>query len=292
MRRALWLTTLLVGLILFGACGSDDANDQGGGTSGTSRDDVGDIQTVEIIANDYSFDAPATLQSGTTELRMKNEGKEGHIVVLAKIADGKTYDDVTEALSAPPGTAGGPPPFTEAAGIASTSPGLSSNETVTLEPGSYAFVCFLPAADGVPHFAKGMMRPFEVTDAGSAAAPLPDAVAEVTAKDFSYATDFAAKAGEQVLELTNDGTQPHEITLVEFAAGKGPADLEAFFAKPEGPPPATFLGGPVIAPGTSATWRTPALVAGKTYFFMCLIPDPADQVPHVAKGMALPVTVT
>ena len=62
--------------------------------------------------------------------------------------------------------------------------------------------------------------------------------------------------------------------------------------EPGGELPATFYGGPVVKPGESVSWKTPAMAAGKSYFFMCLIPDPADGVPHAAKGMVLPVSVT
>ena len=164
--------------------------------------------------------------------------------------------------------------------------------TVELEPGSYYFACFIPSADGAPHVAKGMIVPFTVEEDTADPAELATADGTVTAKDFSYTTTYKPKAGEQVIELKNDGPQGHEITLIEFAAGKGPGDLAAYFEKPVGPPPGTFYGGPVIEKGGTASWTTPALAAGKSYFFMCLIPDPADGVPHAAKGMLLPIQVT
>lgn len=294
MKR-LMLSFALLAMLLFGACGSDDdpADDAADAVDETT-DDVAEpeIQKVSVGAKEYSFDAPKEIDSGTTEFTMKNEGKEGHIAVVAKIADGKTFADVTKALQTPPGSApAGPPPFEEVTGIATVSPGLSSNVTADLEPGSYLFACFLPAPDGAPHIAKGMIAPFAVTESDAEAAELPTPVATVTAKDFSYTTDFKAKAGEQVITFKNEGPQAHEILLAEFAPGKGPADLEAFFTKPDGPPPATFFGGPVAAKGVEVSWKTPALAAGKNYVFMCLIPDEADDVPHVAKGMALPISV-
>jgi hypothetical protein len=233
---------------------------------------------------------PKTVEAGTVEFTMKNAGKELHIAALAKIKDGKTLADATKELQS--ATPPADPASEEIGGIASTSPGLAGNVTLELEAGTYYFACFIPAADGTPHVAKGMMQPFEVTKGDEEAAPLPAAAGKVVAKDFSYTTDYKAKAGEQVIELTNEGSQGHEVTLLEFAAGKGPADLQAFFAKPEGSPPATFYGGPAIKVGETASWKTPALAAGKSYFFMCLIPDPADGVPHAAKGMVLPVSVT
>jgi hypothetical protein len=138
----------------------------------------------------------------------------------------------------------------------------------------------------------GMIQPFTVTEDEAAAASLPTAAGSVSAKDFSYTTSYKPAAGSQVIELKNEGTQGHEITLLEFKDGKGPGDHAAFFENPAGEPPATFYGGPFIAKGGTASWKTPSLAAGKSYFFMCLIPDPADGVPHAAKGMVLPVQIT
>ncbi len=299
MKRRM-LSVALLAVLLLGACGGDDdpAVDDAADDAAQAVDDATDkvaepeIQKVSIGAKEYSFNAPKEIDSGTTEFTMKNEGKEGHIAVMAKIADGKTFADVTKALQTPPGSPpAGPPPFEPVAGISSVSPGLSSNVTVELEPGSYLFACFLPAPDGTPHFAKGMIAPLTVIESDAEAAPLPTAAAVVSAKEFSYTTDFKAKAGEQIITLKNDGTQAHEIVLTEFAPGKGPGDLEAYFKKPDGPPPATFYGGPAVAKGGEVSWKTPALIAGKSYLFMCLIPDDADGVVHAAKGMVLPVAV-
>ena len=292
------LVVLLVSLGL-GACGSDDdpAVESGGdtGSTTTAATDEADqpeaeVHEVSFEAKDYSYSMPAKIEAGTIEFTMKNVGKELHIASLAKINAGKTFADATKDLQSqtPPAD----PAASDVSGIASTSPGLSGNVTVELEAGSYYFVCFIPSADGAPHVAKGMIQPFEVTASKAEAAEPEVAAGKVTAKDFSYTTDYKAKAGEQVIELKNEGGQGHEITLLEFAEGKGPADLATYFAKPEGPLPATFYGGPVVDEGGSVTWKTPALVAGKSYFFMCLIPDPADGVPHAAKGMVLPVQVT
>ena len=295
MRR-LFLFAALIGLLLFGACSDDspsvEAGDDAADDAGDGADEAAEpeIHKVSFDAKDYSYDMPKTVEAGTVEFTMKNVGKELHIAALAKVKDGKTFADATKDLQS--ATPPADPASEEIGGIASTSPGLAGNVTAELEPGTYFFACFIPSADGAPHVAKGMVQPFEVTESKADAAAMPTAAGKVVAKDFSYTTEYKAKAGEQVIDFTNEGGQGHEITLLEFAAGKGPADLQAYFAKPEGALPATFYGGPVTKVGETVSWRTPALAAGKSYFFMCLIPDPADGVPHAAKGMVLPVTVT
>ena len=291
MRRLTLFLALFV-LVLSGACGSDGDNSNNADDSGTTTTAAAksEIHEVEVEAKEYSFGLPSEVPSGTVEFTMKNTGKELHIAALEKIKDGKTFSDATKELQSdtPPAD----PAAEEVGGISSTSPTGTSNVTLQLEPGSYFFACFIPAADGKPHAAKGMVQPFTVTEDKADPAPATKAAGTVTAKDFSYATEYKPAAGSQVIELKNEGTQGHEITLIEFKDGKGPGDLAAFFANPAGEPPATFYGGPFIAKGGTASWKTPALGAGKSYFFMCLIPDPADGVPHAAKGMILPVQVT
>jgi hypothetical protein len=293
MMTRLGLVMLLLTLGL-GACGGDDdpavEGDEGTTTTAATDEAEAEVHEVAVTAKEYAYAMPKEVKSGTVAFTMKNEGKELHIAALARIKDGKTFADATKDLQS--ATPPADPAAEEVGGIASTSPGLSSNVTLALEPGSYYFACFIPSADGAPHVAKGMIQPFTVVEdeAGEVDLAAPDGA--VTAKDFSYTTTYQPKAGEQVIELENAGKQGHEITLLSFNEGKGPGDLAVYFAKPEGPLPATFYGGPVIEVGKKARWTTPKLEAGKSYFFMCLIPDPADNVPHAAKGMVLPIQVT
>ena len=290
MRR-LAIFVALFGLLLFGACSEDSPTVDADGAAVDEAKPEAEIQKVTIEAADYSYSLPAKIDDGTVEFTMKNVGKELHIAALARVKDGRTFAEAAKDLQSPT------PPENPAAdeqstgGIASTSPGQSSVVTFQLQPGTYYFACFIPGPDGAPHTAKGMVESFEVVDTPLAPAAVPTAAGKVVGKDFSYTTDYKLKAGEQVIEFVNEGTQGHEITLVEFAAGKGPADLAAFFENPTGPPPATFFGGPA-AGLTPVRWKTPKLDAGKSYFFLCLIPDQADGVPHAAKGMTLQVTAT
>lgn len=290
MRRFM-LFVALIGLLLFGACSDDSPTVESDGDDAAGEEaDESEIQKFSFEAKEYGYSVPSKVNDGTVEFTMKNVGKEIHIAALGRVKDGRTFAEAAKDLQSPT------PPENPAAddsafgGIASTSPGGSSTVTLLLQPGTYYFACFIPGPDGAPHTAKGMVESFEVVDVDVAPAAAPTPAGKVVGKEFSYTTDYKVKAGEQVIEFVNEGTQGHEITLLEFAAGKGPADLQAFFENPTGAPPATFYGGPV-AGFASVTWRTPKLVAGKSYFFMCLIPD-EDGVPHAAKGMVLPVSVT
>lgn len=56
----------------------------------------------------------------------------------------------------------GPPPFTPVGGVQAILPGVSQTGTVNLDAGTYVLICFIPNAEGVPHFALGMVRELTV----------------------------------------------------------------------------------------------------------------------------------
>lgn len=115
--------------------------------------------------------------------------------------------------------------------------------------------------------------------------------ATVHAKDFAFDAPDTVSAGWTKFHLVNDGPNLHHLQLVRLDSGKTAADLEAAMKNP-GPPPrwAVFVGGPnAPSPGSSSD-AVVNLEAGN-YVIMCLVDIP-DHVPHFAKGMIHPLTVT
>ncbi|HEY3238877.1 MAG TPA: hypothetical protein VGL92_04880, partial [Acidimicrobiia bacterium] len=144
----------------------------------------------------------------------------------------------------------------------------------------------LPAADGLPHASKGMIRPLTVTE--GIAAAVPDSVTSLTATDFALAGSPPAKAGAAVVGIRNQGKQLHEVNLVELMPDKRMEDVVAWFKAPAGPPPMSFRSGVAVKPGEEGTSEF-ELKSGSTYAFLCAIPDSlGDFAPHVTKGMYTP----
>ena len=56
------------------------------------------------------------------------------------------------------------PPGLPVGGIQGILPGESQRATLNLEAGSYVLICYIPNAQGAPHFALGMAQPLEVTE--------------------------------------------------------------------------------------------------------------------------------
>jgi hypothetical protein len=131
------------------------------------------LEAVSVSAVEYSFSGiPDTLPAGLTAFEFSNEGQELHEMVVFRINEGVTQS-VEELLQLPEEEAG-----ELASDVAGTfaMPGESNVTFVDLEPGRYAFVCFVPVGTtpenvealesgeeegGPPHFTQGMFT--EVT---------------------------------------------------------------------------------------------------------------------------------
>ncbi|HVM52288.1 MAG TPA: hypothetical protein VM262_03745 [Acidimicrobiales bacterium] len=110
---------------------------------------------LRLALSEYEFGLgdDALLESGRYEV--VNRGQQYHEVVLYAPAEGSTAQDVIDFFTseAPPA---GPPPFVPAGGTAPFDPG--GRVVIDIDQGTYVAICFLPdAADGAPHFTKGMV---------------------------------------------------------------------------------------------------------------------------------------
>jgi hypothetical protein len=117
-----------------------------------------------ITTKEYEFGIPEGIETGEATIAVRNEGEDVHEVGLLKVAAGSTADDVRAFFSAPPGTTSGPPPATDAGGLGPIPPGDQGWFTATLEPGTYALICFIPDEEEghPPHVALGMFGSFTV----------------------------------------------------------------------------------------------------------------------------------
>ena len=235
---------------------------------------------VTVTAHDYAFDAPAEIPAGLTTFHLVNRGPSLHHLQLIRLDGGKTGNDFVAALKA-----GGPPPLwaSLAGGPNPPEPGSTTSATVSLEPGDYAIVCFVPAVDGMPHLMKGMVHQLKVVGPSrEVAEPAADVVMKLVDFDFQLSAPLAA--GRHTIRVENAGTQPHEVAIIRLQPGKTPEDFAAWGEKPEGPAPGALFGGMTgIMPGGHA-FANVDLPAGD-YALMCFFPDGKDGKPHFAHGM-------
>jgi len=113
----------------------------------------------------------------------------------------------------------------------------------------------------------------------------------VHAKDFGFDAPNEIPAGMTTFRLVNDGSTFHHMQIVRLDSGKTFADLQQAFKKP-GPPPRwmVMVGGPAAPDPKGEANATVDLKAG-SYALVCFVNVPGG-VPHFAKGMVHPLTVT
>lgn len=256
-----------------------------------SSDDEPEPNAISISGGDFSFEvADGSLSPGTNTIAFENDGEQVHHLQLVQLLDGKTLEDTGPALAASQ-TAGFPSWMRFAGGVGQVAPGGSGSVTADIAEGSYALLCFIPDTDGVPHFAKGMIAALS-TEGDANEAPLPDASITIDAVDYAFEAPASIEVGaDTVIELTNSGSEPHEVNLVQLAPGATVADFLAGLSPDSTePPPGLPIGGiQAILPGDSQ--RATVNLAAGSYALICYIPD-AGGTPHFALGMATALEVT
>lgn len=124
--------------------------------------------TVTLIDFEINI-TEGELASGDNVIRLENKGAQPHFLILMKGPDDMTKDQIKGAVEADmSGTpvAGGLDPNKDLMPVVSTatqSKGTTMWFTATLEPGTYAALCFFPdEKTGMPHAAMGMYNVFKV----------------------------------------------------------------------------------------------------------------------------------
>ena len=113
--------------------------------------------TVTLV--DYGYQSSRPFAAGTHRVLVRNAGKQAHEMEIARLLPGKTPGD----LAAWAEKMAGPPPARFVGGVSPIAVGGANDLALTLEPGHYVLLCFVPdAADGKPHVAHGMVHDFTV----------------------------------------------------------------------------------------------------------------------------------
>jgi len=114
---------------------------------------------VTMTLADYSFTASTPLTAGKHVVRVENVATQSHELILIRLAEGKTVDD----LMAWGATYEGDLPGASMGGLAPIKPGGIAYVDLDLTPGNYVLLCFVPdKGDGKPHVMHGMMHPFTI----------------------------------------------------------------------------------------------------------------------------------
>jgi hypothetical protein len=245
-------------------------------------------RVIDIDATDFAYTLPDTLPSGLVTLRLANHGQEPHHGQLLRLNDGVSLEVFIDALNSGDLDAVAPMVSAEG-GPGALDPQRTTEVTLDLRPGTYVLVCLIPGADGVPHLAKGMLKPLQVTPSIAAPAP-PHTDGTITLRDFSFDMPDSIAARRTVLKVTNEGPQPHEVAIAKLEPASSIDDIRAFFEGGDGPPPFELVGGINGLDAGKSGFMTLDLEPGR-YAAICMIPDPVSHQPHLHLGMARLFTV-
>lgn len=127
--------------------------------SGEESDDELPEADATVTAVEYGFDSEE-LPSGTIEIDFENDGVQPHHLLVSRLIGDSTAADVERFFKTEKGK---PPLREEGQATAVIEGGEGQTATFDLEPGRYAFYCFISDRQGgPPHAFKGMIDEVEV----------------------------------------------------------------------------------------------------------------------------------
>jgi uncharacterized cupredoxin-like copper-binding protein len=247
-------------------------------------------RVVNVKALDYRFEAPATISAGTTTFKLRNVGKEAHHLWVVRLTDGKTPADFTKVMKTWGSALRMPAWAIDVGGPNSAGSNETAEGTMTLEPGTYMLVCWIPSADGVVHVMKGMVKSLTVTGPATAAA---EPVADITMMmdDYSFELSKPITPGRHTIRFENRAAQSHEAVIGRLLSDKTLAQAVTWLnAGQSGPAPLALLGGASGLAKGRHMFITADFQAGR-YALLCFIPDAKDGKPHFDHGMVKEIVV-
>jgi hypothetical protein len=222
----------------------------------------GNEPAATVKGVEYAFEMPDTVEGGLARLDYENAGGEIHEFALGKIGVGKTANDLKALLERNPDSE--PPPWVEdVGGVSPMTPGAKVAVTRNLDPGNYAFLCFIPNPQGKSHLSLGMFKGFKVEGDAGNDPPEPDGTIVATNKAFEVPS---LAAGDRTIELKNTAKKEREFFLAGLKPGKTFKDIEKWGEGGfKGDAPADLYGAvQVVAPGES-NYLDIDLKSGTTY---------------------------
>lgn len=176
------------------ACGDDDTNSLGDTT----------VEPVEVTMTDHAYAVTSPLRPGGT-LVVRNDGNETHMMVMGRLHDGVTLDDLLEAFqSDDESAADGLVDEIGAPGNVLTPGHQLEITTPDLTPGTYVMVCFFGTeGDGTPHVFNGMAATLDVE--GNQVALADGDVSYAVSPGETIDGPTQLDAGHHTLEITASG---------------------------------------------------------------------------------------
>ncbi len=266
------------------------------------------MNSLEVTAIDYAFQAPEEVPAGWTKITFNNEGEYNHFLFMSMLPDHKTMDDYINEIGVPidevwkslrdgeiskpqagkklgevlPQWYGSLQPM---GGPGIIQPGGVLEYTVNLKPGSYVLECYMKTPEGEFHALEGMTRELKVTQSKNKGTP-PKADLTLTLTNYDIAIEGDLTTGRKMVAV-NFKEHPevgfgHDLHLAKLDPE---TDIDSVahwidWLNVEGmvdPAPATFLGGTHEGPVGSTAYFEIDLTPGR-YVLISELTNPAGMV--------------
>jgi hypothetical protein len=245
--------------------------------------------SLTVKAGEYVYQLKGSPKSGWTQINFDNAGVENHMMAVVALKAGVTAKQLKAAALSQDQAAFGKiaAPNADPNGVSGIPDVLGPSQKTTvlaeLPAGHYGMMCFVPAPDGSPHVAHGMIKVFDVAKGKSNLKPPTDGVTDVELSDtaITFPTDNVGRS--LTLKVTNSGTKVHSFSLAKINDGKTLDDVKAYFdaffngnTPPAGDPPGVLVGGIAsLNPGQIA-YLQQTLAAGN-YGYVSTQGDPPND---------------
>jgi hypothetical protein len=256
-----------------------------------------------VTTDGTDFTVPAALDAGRYHLVLENTGALSSELLITRVPDGMTADEVEAALAEADESDVPPPIVYELviAGGASAEPGDTGHVVLDLAAGDWVFN-LLGTSEETD---EGIDLNKIVTVTGELpAVEDPAGAIQVGLTEFDFELADTVPAGPQIWQVTGAGEQPHHLVIAAVPDGtveQQVIDLvNAFFGMPAtpeagAPPPLSFedfneVAFTGILSDGQTNWLEFDLAPG-TYAAICFLPDQESGMPHVMLGMVEIFTV-
>ncbi|SIN73403.1 hypothetical protein [Algoriphagus halophilus] len=295
--------SLVASMVLLSSCGTEPKEEA------VETEEVTPPTRLDVVTLDMDFQAVDTIPSGWVTWRYQNRSPQPHFILIDDPLDSITVDEFREELLPPFGEGikkmyegkneeameafGKIPAWyagtTWPGGVGLTSPGMTSETTLKLEPGFYIMECYVKMKDGMFHTNMGMYKTLIVSEEKSPLAePTPDFTIDISSEN-GIVFESPEKAGTYTFQVNYidqkkyEHFQGHDVNLVRIDDSGDLAAIETWMnwlnldglidPVPEG---FTFLGGVNDMPTGSTGYFNATLEPGK-YALISEVPDASNR---------------
>lgn len=234
-----------------------------------------DPRVLEVIARDFTIEAPDEMDTGWHTMRLENRGQQVHFVLMYRLVEGKTIEDQRREVVPAfdrlmEGIRNGEiakedigsflteniPEWglqmTYVGGAGLLSPGRTTETTFHVpEPGTYLMECYVKAPDGTWHTSMGMLTEVEVLDLEGAGSE-PEDDAQIAITNAGVEAPDKLPAGAQTIRVdfkdSPETFMPYDVNLAKLDEDTNLDDIVFWMdwsnvGGLRAPAPVEFLGG-------------------------------------------------